>query len=878
MKKTASLVLIAVLVLSLVPFSGLVSALYGTKIIDGDLSDWGTLDYIATAQDNGLAGANLKDLYVAWDNDYLYIMITTRNSGSWDVAYGIGIDVDPGSGNGYTGTTDAWGRRISFGGDYAIDYELYFWWGWNSGMGADNFITWTGSGWDYKGLVDVGASFNYTGDTSTGLKTLEIKIPWTALGGKPSKLALIAWVAGGGDSSAVSSIPWSSAMESLDAPYASWYGGDEWGDTDYFTDLAEIYIAPKTIDGDLSDWGSYEVVGVSNLDGPDGADLDKLYVSYDDQYLYVALTTNNTASWGIVYGFGLDVKDGGYTGDTDAWGRKIGFSRGVDYEIYFWYDGGGDTIGGGNFITWNGSGWVYQDVGSVVTYAATTGNGLQVLEMAIPWDAIGGRTSEVAIISWVAGSYGGDSAVDTVPLDPAVDGNDWTDQDVLSNFAVIEIPIPKPELTVKLTSSVLDVEPRKPANITVEVENLGQLDAENVTVELYLNNKLVESWTVDIPAGNSTSFWYLYKYPGAPGLVLFKAVVDPNNTIEEVNEDNNVYTLSLHVGRLVRLQNAFVMHNMFYGTRHFEKDYAKYTQLEEQLKEMPLPEAEKKRLGEIEDEVMDLLKLYNEGKQQITQPNYAFVGAMKIYRAYTGLKKIIREMEDMLRKAQEGVYEHEKYMEELAKNLTKTIDGSLDDWSVEPIVVDETGYGQDGANLKALYVDYDDQFLYIALTTENKASWRIAYGIALDYKDGGYTTGTDAWGRKVNFEKGIDAQLYFFWNGEFFGDLGTSTITSAQLVLWNGTGWKYNDLEWVGFYNYTGGFEKGLQTLEVAIPWSALGGKPAEINIVAYITGQGAGDSAVDSLPLQEAVKDNDPGAEWGDVDTFTEFAKVTIE
>ncbi|MDK2854497.1 MAG: hypothetical protein PWQ92_1391, partial [Thermococcaceae archaeon] len=206
------------------------------------------------------------------------------------------------------------GRGISFAGDYAIDYELYFWWGWNSGMGSDNFITWTGSDWDYKGLA------------------------------KPSKLALIAWVAGEGGSSAVSSIPWSSAMESLDAPFADESNRNEWVDTDYFTNLAEVYIVPKTIDGDLSDWESYEVVGVSNLDGPDGADLNKLYVSYDEQYLYVAITTNNTASWGVVYGFGLDVKEGGYTGDTDAWDRKIGFSRGVDYEIYFWYDGGNDVI------------------------------------------------------------------------------------------------------------------------------------------------------------------------------------------------------------------------------------------------------------------------------------------------------------------------------------------------------------------------------------------------------------------------------------------------------------------------------------------------------------------------------------------------------
>ena len=454
------------------------------------------------------------------------------------------------------------------------------------------------------------------------------------------------------------------------------------------------------------------------------------------------------------------------------------------------------------------------------------------------------------------------------PISVDGDPSDWPGQFIL----------PKPELTIDLNSDVFDVEPNRPANLTITASNIGNADATNVTVELYDNDALLKSWTVNIPAGESLKLWYLYEYSGYWGTHTFKAVVDPNNTVEEVNEDNNVDTITLDVGRLPKLQNTFVMHNMFYGTRHFEKDYPRYNELDQQLRNMPLPEDAKERLDEIQNEVLDLVKLYNEGKDMITQPNYAFMGAMRIYRAYTGLKKIIGEMEEMLRKAQEGEYEHEKYMEELAKNLTKNIDGNLDDWSVKPVAVDDTGFGQDGANLKALYVDYDNQFLYIALTTENKASWRVAYGIALDYKDGGYTTGADAWGRKVSFTNGVDAQLYFFWNGEFFGDLGTSNITSAQLVLWNGTAWKYEDLKWVGFYAYTGGAQNGLQTLEIAVPWTAIGGEPEKLRIVAYVTGQGSGDSAVDVLPLQEAVKDNAPGDEWGDADTFSEFAVVTIE
>ncbi len=97
-----------------------------------------------------------------------------------------------------------------------------------------------------------------------------------------------------------------------------------------------------------------------------------------------------------------------------------------------------------------------------------------------------------------------------------------------------------------------------------------------------------------------------------------------------------------------------------------------------------------------------------------------------------------------------------------------------------------------------------------------------------------------------------------------------------QLVLWNGTGWQYYNLQDIGFAAWTGS-TNGLQTLEVAIPWDVLGGKPAKIGIVAWITGANAGDSAVETLPDDPSVHDLDPGQEWTDADTISTFAEVTI-
>lgn len=384
-------------------------------------------------------------------------------------------------------------------------------------------------------------------------------------------------------------------------------------------------------------------------------------------------------------------------------------------------------------------------------------------------------------------------------------------------------------------------------------------------------------WFSDIAPDQDVPTWNEGGGAVAPAIITRFIFWSPDQPLELQIVDSNFSYEKYLLERKATHIASFITMNSFYGQRKFNESYSRYESIKDELKKYQIAPEVEARIEEYDSEVANLLELYHNGLSTINIPGLAFVGAFRIYRAYIGMRRITLEMEEILENAKERQYEKEKHLEELSKKLTKTIDGNLDDWSVQPIAVDTEGYGQDGANLKALYVDYDDNFLYIALTTDNKASWRVAYGIALDYKDGGYTTGQDSWGKKVSFTRGIDAELYFFWNGEFFGNPGTGTITSAQLTLWNGNGWDYKDLQWAGFYAYTGGNETGLQTLEIAIPWEELGGKPKEIHIVAYVTGQGAGDSAVDSLPLQEAVMDKQPGDEWGDEDTFTEFASVSI-
>ncbi|AIU69358.1 hypothetical protein TEU_02800 [Thermococcus eurythermalis] len=1151
MRKTTAILLVFLLLLGLVhPTDSFVSAMYGTKTIDGNLNDWTASDLIAVGQDTGLAGANLDRLYVAWDDQYLYIAIKTNNTEHWNTVLGVGIDIDPGTGNGYVGADqdgdpsngfeDIWWRNIGFGGGYAIDYELYFWYdSGNQRIGGGDFKHWNGNGWDDVGIGNV----KYASSPDPSFGTVELAIPWEALGGRPEKIALIAWLAGdGAHSSAIDTLP---VDPDVDYPTA---GDGEWTDGDILTSLAEISVAPKTIDGDLNDWDTSDIVVVGHDNGLAGANLDKMYISWDDQYLYIAIKTNNTEKWWPDYGIAIDVDPGsGNGGTTDPWAKNIQFSGQFlpDYIIYAEAQNGEITWMG--MHDWTGSGWGSMgNVKDIGDYAYVGGDqGIQTIEIKIPWSALGGKRSKFAIISWIAGNNDGDSAVDTLPIDPAIDysniNSEWTDQDILTNMFLCEWFL-MADLTASITGPTI-AGLNRTTEYRVTVKNLGSLPASDAEVRAYVNDTLISNWTVDLGAGEERELTFTWK-PNETGRYTLKVTVDEDNLIEEANEDNNVITMDVDVvwvgkievdgnpddwptaelsnntydvvsgtfiwkdaendhrtdkdiylsetdytsshadltevavtkddhyvyflfkfrnmsnmklgangatfiavpidyrdggkaGRfagsmdtgsviewdiqmavnlkcsgctgdtavmpagnsvesmlyfidpdnnivtvngavvavnltantvevkvpvevfggatkfsfqvatglswgggvwnfgdpfndddisdavdvlsdkptkdevldgyldyyikietngIVKEANAvdytlvrrkmelqefwgnFIALNRYYGVWHFKNDYERYLELREYFENATLPDEIAEKVREYEDTVTDLLKLYNEGKESIDKGNAAFGASLKIFRAYTGLKRVLKEMEALKVTVEEGNFEKLQHLEELSKNLTKTIDGNLDDWSVPQVAVDEAGYGQDGADLKALYVDYDDQFLYIALTTENRASWRIAYGISLDYKDGGYTGDQDSWGKKVSFSRGIDAQLYFFWNGEFFGDPGTSTITSAQLVLWNGTGWEYKDLQLVGFYAYTGGAEDGLQTLEIAIPWEALGVKPGEINIVAYVTGQGAGDSAVDSLPLQDAVKDTEPGQEWGDADTFTQFATVTTE
>ncbi len=211
--------------------------------------------------------------------------------------------------------------------------------------------------------------------------------------------------------------------------------------------VALVSAAP-TVDGNVDPEAEGYTLVAENSTNTDkqGADLLAFYYAIANDSLYLAITTQNTQSWDVAYGFVFDVIDGGYSGDPDAdvrdsWGRKLYFpSWNPDYQIYFWYSGSGQSITAHNFNGYSNGTWQYNI--SELNYAPSYGgeSGLQALEISIPLEALG-NPSQVKSCAYIVGGDNS-SAVDILPTDPSVSLTgieEWTDWDTITTYFVLNV-------------------------------------------------------------------------------------------------------------------------------------------------------------------------------------------------------------------------------------------------------------------------------------------------------------------------------------------------------------------------------------------------------------------------------------------------------
>ncbi len=245
-----------------------------------------------------------------------------------------------------------------------------------------------------------------------------------------------------------------------------------------------LWAAP-TIDGVITPGEGWIHIGSDSLatGGGAGAHLGDFYAYGDASALYLAFSTQNTASWNVAYGIALDPQDPfGYVGtpgtDKDAWNRYITFDNppSVNWEFYWYWDGASGAVTAFNECQWTGSGWNYQAQGTYA-YTGDATSGLQQLEYQVSWTDLGFTSPQgyVCLTLWIAGTDNS-SAVDVIPEDPTVadgGGSEWTDTD--DQLGCIEVAFPvavneaesHPVLQVKPVLNGLRVIADHPVTVTV---------------------------------------------------------------------------------------------------------------------------------------------------------------------------------------------------------------------------------------------------------------------------------------------------------------------------------------------------------------------------------------------------------------------------
>ncbi|WP_055282219.1 CARDB domain-containing protein [Thermococcus sp. EP1] len=660
-------------------------------------------------------------------------------------------------------------------------------------------------------------------------------------------------------------------------------------------------------------------------------DITEFRVTTDQDYLYFLVKLNNTNSWHIgdngapflAITIDTDQVSGSgqvwFSGESDtqlnpnaAWERQIVINladsrysgQGLTYIVHPLNE---STNNWGAIFQFLDTTWshLYQlgDTGTYGALAVNLSNG--IIEVKISWNAVGGipSTNKIrieAITGRAWSNYGGNGGGtwDIGGVSDALDAitnigpNTWDEVDdgIVNYYLEIELAdisghppviidadasdwlgefiLPKPELTVSISSNVLNVEEWQPGNITITVKNIGDIDANDVLVVLYDGNTKLDNWTIGLlPGGGEISLNYEYLFDiNKVGIHTLKVVVDPSNTIEEVNEANNVAKLTLKVGASVMLQNQLVTAGYTLEPM-YEDEHQKTLSMLEELSSLVIPPKYKDKIPEFEAKMNKSRELFETGQKLLRYryPYYSYIGALRIYGSYSLLKRVQKDIDRLKILIESG--------------LSKEIDGSLADWNESTKVAEDiVGLGQEGANLKALYVDYDDNYLYIALVGDNKASWDIAYGIGIDVngEESGYSDGLDMWVRRMGFDPPIDFEYYLQWTSG--GGAGAQKF--GKWIETNST-WDERPISDWGIWSGITGSSEGLKVLELAIPWDALGGKPSVVRVVAFVTGGYPEDSAVEALPdnpsMHELTDDVKGYGEWTDFDLITVFAEIEV-
>lgn len=124
------------------------------------------------------------------------------------------------------------------------------------------------------------------------------------------------------------------------------------------------------------------------------------------------------------------------------------------------------------------------------------------------------------------------------------------ENNVISTTVTVK-PKKLPDLTVQFEAVPEELEINKEHAINLLIKNIGEADSAAFAVELTVDGVSLGRKEIEgLAAGSSTTVTFTWK-PTKAGDYTLKATVDPDNRIEELNEENNVATVSVKVPEIV---------------------------------------------------------------------------------------------------------------------------------------------------------------------------------------------------------------------------------------------------------------------------------------------------------------------------------------
>jgi hypothetical protein len=155
----------------------------------------------------------------------------------------------------------------------------------------------------------------------------------------------------------------------------------------------------------------------------------------------------------------------------------------------------------------------------------------------------------------------------TIPGDHTIGLKIWNEtNETAGKIVSFKIHVFGPDLTIKISPKISPNRANHKGDtikIIVNVTNVGELDAKNITVKLivkfYNDTKSDQKIIPELKANQSINITLRWKSTLDGGLIKYSIVVDPEDKILETNETNNIWNLTTksYVDRVLILPSIF---------------------------------------------------------------------------------------------------------------------------------------------------------------------------------------------------------------------------------------------------------------------------------------------------------------------------------